>query len=74
MLASGRQSFKYGCYAYYVREDGLPMCSLIHPGDRIQACIDYDDFRKDDVYLLTYPKAGKKHKNTIEENFIQLAH
>ena len=74
LLFSGRMSFKYDCYGYYER-DGLPLVGTINPRERIEACINYEKLRDDDVYLLTYPKSGKLVvKSSLDCHTLQISH
>lgn len=57
-VISGKLTCKYGFYGYYLYK-GVPFTELIHYPEKMTECEKYDQFRDDDVYILTYPKSGQ---------------
>lgn len=57
-LIAGKMPFKHGFYGYYIN-DGVPLLEQLMPWHRIKACKQFEGFRHDNIYLLTYPKSGK---------------
>jgi len=49
----------------YFQYEGLPLSSTIHNEDVMKSIRDYDDFKPDDVILVTYPKTGSCYNALI---------
>jgi len=56
-LSVGLIKEKHGIMGYFQYE-GLNLSSTIHNADVMKSIRDYDDFKPDDVILVTYPKTG----------------
>ena len=59
-MIPGLISVKHNVIGYFMYED-LPCSSLSHHPKRLANQRKYDNFRPDDLVLITYAKAGKKH-------------
>ena len=43
----------------YFNYKGLHLSNVVDIKERLEACADYDNFKPDDVVLMTYPKTGE---------------
>lgn len=46
---------QYGVFEY----KGIPHSSAVHSHELLKMCEEFDDFRDDDVLILSYPKTGE---------------
>ena len=53
----GLMNTKYGIAGYFEYK-GIPHCTFFHSPERCAAATEYNNFRSDDVLLVTYPKGG----------------
>ena len=49
---------KYNIIGYF-NYKGLHLSNVFNNKKRLEACADYDNFKPDDVVLMTYPKTGE---------------
>ena len=54
---TGKMGSEHCVYGHFLYK-GIPLTELIHWKEKLAAIENYDQFRDDDVFILTYPKSG----------------